>query len=283
MNRTLTILADGVPVTGYARAKLIGTERLGLYPSLFMLDLWNLSEDDYLLLSRCKVVTVMHRKSMLVSGSMSDVFRDRRSGTFLPGAAARSPLETVHWTVSRALRTPRGRLDGSMITHVAISPGLNLWEASVSLSVEAGVTVSETVRRLLQASGTGIQLLSFPDVDLVMSRGQAFFGRAAECIEEVLGKVGASCCLVPSGLCVIPKNGLPIIMVLTEEDLTDVPSFNCGGDMVLRTEPAGWTLGKGIKVICGRTVTKGLITERMLNLDTGEGPWRVELVVRTCR
>ena len=56
MNRTLTILADGVPVTGYARAKLIGTERLGLYPSLFMLDLWNLSEDDYLLLSRCKVV-----------------------------------------------------------------------------------------------------------------------------------------------------------------------------------------------------------------------------------
>ena len=167
-----------------------------------------------------------------------------------------------------------------MITHVAISPGLNLWEAPVSLSVEAGVTVSETVRRLLNASGTGIQLLSFPDVDPVMTRGQAFFGRAAECIEEVLGKVGSSCCLVPSGLCVIPKNGLPIIMVLTEEDLTDVPSFNCGGEMVLRTKPAGWTLGKGVKVIYGGTVTRGLITERMLNLDTGEGPWRVELVVR---
>jgi hypothetical protein len=37
MDRTLTILADGEPVTGYARARLIGTERLGLYPSLFML------------------------------------------------------------------------------------------------------------------------------------------------------------------------------------------------------------------------------------------------------
>ena len=261
MNRTLTILADGVPVTGYAPAKIIGTERLGLYPSLFMLDLWNLSEDDYLALSRCKVVTVMHRKSILVSGCVSDVFRDRHlirpSGNF----------------------PTRGRLDGSMITHVAISPGLNLWEAPVSLSVEAGVTVSETVRRLLQASGTGIQLLSFPDVDPVMSRGQVLFGRAAECIEEAISRIGASCCLVPSGLCVIPKNGLPIIMVLTEEDLTDVPSFNCGGDMVLRTRPAGWTLGKGVKVIYGRTVTKGLITERMLNLDTGEGPWCVELVV----
>jgi hypothetical protein len=42
---------------------------------------------------------------------------------------------------------------------VAIAPGLKLWEAPVSLDVEAGVTVSETVQRLLDASGTGIQLL----------------------------------------------------------------------------------------------------------------------------
>ena len=251
MNRMLTILADGVPVTGYARAKLIGTERLGLYPSLFMLDLWNVAEQDYLMLSRCRKLTVNHGKVVLVSGSVSDVFRNRtKSGTE---------------------------------THVAISSGLNLWEAPVSLSVESGVTVSETVRRLLQASGTGIQLLSFPDVDPVMTRGQAFFGRVAECIEETISKIGARCCLVPSGVCVIPKNGLPIIMVLTEEDLTDVPSFNCGGDMVLRTKPAGWTLGKGVKVIYGGTVARGLITERMLNLDTGEGPWRVEIIVRTCR
>ena len=43
MDRSLTILADGEPVTGYARARLLGTERLGLYPSLFMLHLWNVA------------------------------------------------------------------------------------------------------------------------------------------------------------------------------------------------------------------------------------------------
>ena len=144
MNRTLTILADGKPVTGYARAKLIGTERLGLYPSLFMVDLSNVAEEDYLMLSRCKVVTVMHRKSILVSGVLSDAFRQR---------------------------TKKGTE-----AHIAISPGLNLWEAPVSLSVEAGVTVSETVLKLLQASGTGIQLLSFPDMDPVMSRFRAGSG-----------------------------------------------------------------------------------------------------------
>ena len=74
-------------------------------------------------------------------------------------------------------------------------------------------------------SGIGVQLLSFPGEDPVSTRGQAFFGRAAECIEEALGEAGAGCCLVPSGLCVIPKEGLPVSMVLTGEDLTDAPSY----------------------------------------------------------
>ena len=247
IERMLTILADGEPVSGYARARLIGVERLGLYPSLFMLHLWNMAEEDYLALSRSREVTVMHEDVVLVSGTVSDAFRSRgKSGTE---------------------------------AHIAIAPGLKLWEVLVSLDVEADVTVSETVRRLLEASGTGIQLLSFPGEDPATTRGQAFFGRSAECIEEALGKAGARCCLVSSGLCVIPREGLPVSMILTEEDLTDVPSFNCGGDMVLRTGPVGWTLGKGIEVRYGGMVNQGLISERMLSLDTGDGPWRVELVV----
>jgi len=261
IDRTLTILADGEPVTGYARARLIGAERLGLYPSLFMLHLWNVAEEDYLALSRSREVTVMHEDVVLVSGMVSDAYRHliRPSGTF----------------------PSRGRLNGGTETFVAIAPGLKLWEAPVSMDVEAGVTVSETVRRLLEASGAGIQLLSFPGEDPVTTRGQAFFGRAAECIEEALGKAGARCCLVPSGLCVIPAEGVPVSMVLTEEDLTDVPSFNCGGDMVLRTGPAGWLLGKGVEVRYGGTVNRGLISERLLSLDTGDGPWRVELIVQS--
>ena len=259
MDRTLTIMADGEPVTGYARVRLLGTERMGLYPSLFMLHLWNVAEEDYLALSRSKEVTVLHEDVVLVSGIVSDAFRHliRPSGTF----------------------PSRGRLSGGTETLVAIAPGLKLWEAPVSLSVESGVTVSETVRRLLEASGSGIQLLSFTGEDPVTTRGQAFFGRAAECIEEALGKAGARCCQIPSGLCVVPKEGLPVSMILTEEDLTDVPSFNCGGDMVLRTGPAGWTLGKGVEVRYGGTVNRGLISERMINLDTGDGAWRAELVI----
>lgn len=73
--------------------------------------------------------------------------------------------------VSAVLRrtVPEGTL-----TEVVFSPGLSLWEAPVSLSVEAGVSVSETLRRILAASGTGISLLAFPGPDPVRTRGQAF-------------------------------------------------------------------------------------------------------------
>jgi hypothetical protein len=251
LDRTLSVFADGEPVTGWARAKLLGSEQLGLAPGLFMLTLVNLSEEDYLLLSRAREVTVKHEEVVLLSGFVADVLRSRgKNGTE---------------------------------THAAVSPGLSLWEAVVSLDLEAGASVSETVRRLLEASGTGIPLLAFPGADPAAIRGQAFFGRAAECIEDALSKCGARCCLVPSGLCVIPQEGLPVSITLTEEDLTAPPSLNSGGDMVLQTGPAGWTLGKYAEVRCGEVSGRGVIAERLLNLDTGEGPWRAELIVEMTR
>ena len=265
-NRTLSVFADGEPVTSSARTKLLGHEGLGLYPSLFMLNLLNLAEEDYLLLSRAREVEVRHGEVVLASGLVSDVFRNmKKNGTE---------------------------------THVAIAPGLALWEAVVSVDVEAGASVSETVRRLLEASGTGVQLLSFPGEDPVSTRGQAFFGRAAECIIEALSRNGRDgsvvpaehvtsrtvplfrrACLVPSGLCVIPREGLPVSMVLTEEDLTEPPFFTCGPELVLRTGPAGWTLGKHIEYRYGWAKGRGLIEERMLNLDTDDSTWMVELLV----
>ncbi len=105
------------------------------------------------------------------------------------------------------------------VTVAVFSLGLDLWEAQISVSVEAGVPVSESVRRLLFASGTGIQLLSFPGEDPVVFRGQAFFGSAADCIASALSKEDAGSYLVPSSLCVIPAEPLEATLYLTEKDL----------------------------------------------------------------
>ena len=247
LNRSLTVQADGAVISGFRRARLTGHDALGLYPMPFVLRLWNLAEADYLLLCSANVLSVRSGDSVLASGTVSDVCR-------------------------RAV--PEGR-----VTEAVFAAGLNLWEAPVSLGVEAGVPVSETVQRILEASGTGISLLSFPGADPVRSRPQAFFGRAAECIEEALSASGARGYLTDSGLCLVPAEGLPVSMSLSESDLLDEPVFTGNGLLLLRTPPVGWPLGKTVSVKWKDGSHEGSVLERAVYADNLEGKWESELVV----
>ena len=247
-DRHLTVLTDGETFAPDSRFRLSGTLRIGLFPSLFLLECWNLSEEDVFRLRNTKELSVLREDSCLAFGQVSDVF-----------------CRTV----------PEGT-----VTTVAFSLGLDLWEAQVSLSVPAGVSVSETVRRILSASGTGIRLLSFPGQDPEPSRGRAFFGRAAECIAEALSAAGAGGVLVPAGLCVIPAEALPATLHLQEKDLTDRPSFADGGrKMILSTAVTGFRPGEEMTLETDGNFYSGLILERMVEADTASGPWMTQLMI----
>ncbi len=247
LNRSLSVFADGLPVTGFRHAYLSGRDALGLYPMPFTLRLWNLADSDYHALCAAKNLSVRHDDSILASGKISDVY-----------------LRLV----------PEGK-----ITEVVFAAGLGLWETPVSLSVEAGVSVSETVRRILSASGTGIPLLSFPGEDPVRSHAQAFCGRAAECIEEALSAAGARAYLTESGLCVVPAEGLPVSMELSPADLLSDPVSVGNGQLLLRTRITGWPLGKGIRVKWKDGSQEGLVLERSVDADNLEGKWESEMLV----
>ena len=245
----LTVLADGEPFASENRFRLSGTMRIGLFPSLFLLQCWNLSDSDVFRLQNTKELSVMREDSCLAFGRVSDVF-----------------TETV----------PEGT-----VTVVAFSTGLDLWESRVSLSVPAGVSVSETVRRILSASGTGIRLLSFPGRDPVFSRGQAFCGRAAECVTEALYAAGAEGYLVPAGMCVIPAEPLPATLHLGERDLTDRPAFADGGrKMILSTTVTGFQPGEEMTLAWKGKTYSGLILERMTEADTGAGIRNTQLLIK---
>lgn len=246
LSRELIIRADGQPID-HDHACLSGHESIGLFPYPFTLQLWNLAEEPYLQLSRSREVSVEHDGSVLATGKIADVYREAEGK--------------------------------EMLTTVSFSPGLDLWEKIVSLSVEAGVTVSETVQRILTESRRGISLLSFSGYDPLFSRGQAFFGRAAECISDVLAYASARGYLTPSGLCMIPQEGPPVSMTLTEEDLLSEPSFPSSGLMVLRTRVIGWMLGKKISVTWMGLTVEGIVTERSVNADNMKGAWQAELLV----
>jgi len=248
LNRSLVVMADGRRVKGFRRANIIGKDSLGLFPQPFLLRLWNLPEDGYYALYSAKEISVLSGDAVLAYGKVSDVYcRTVSEGT---------------------------------ITEAVFSPGLALWEAQISLSIESGVSVSEVVRRILSASGLSVSLISFPSINSVFSRPQAFYGRAAECILEALSPLDVSCFLAPAGLCVIPASGPPESMMLSEADLINAPVRLPGNRMILKTRMAGWALGKMISVSWRKVRAKGLILERSVNADNMEGKWEAELLLR---
>ena len=132
----------------------------------------------------------------------------------------------------------------------------------------------------MEASGTGIQLLSFPGDDPQPLRGRAYVGKASDAIASALSQAGARGFLTPAGLQVIPKDPLPASLHLTEADLTDRPVFaDSGRKMILSTNVVGFQPGDEMTLSFEGTTTKGLIVSRLVDADSYAGPWKTELLI----
>ena len=253
IDRSLSVMLDGEPFSFSGRMRLRGKDELSLFPALFTLELWNLPEEYFLRLFRAQQISVSRNDACLVSGTISDVFRH--------------PAQE------------------GVVTNVAISLGLDLWESAVSLTVPAGVSISDAVRRIMAASGTGISLLADLENDSRLIRPQSFFGRAAECIATVLSAVSSRAMLTPSGLMAVPLGGLHDAVRVSETDLTDAPVFTgkvrrgSPSLMILSATVSGWRPGQTAEVDYKDVHARGIITERSVDADTASGPWKSEMIV----
>lgn len=248
IDRSLVITTDGDDISFSGRIRLTGEDELSMFPSLFTLNAWNLPEEAALRISRCRNISVSHGDACLVSGTVSDVYR-------------------------RAV--PEG-----ILTTVSISLGLELWESIISLAVAAGKTVSESIGLILNASGTGVSLLTYSWDDPVLSRGHSYLGRASECIESVASVIHGRAMLTPSGVMIVPSGGLPEHYRIDKDDLIDIPSFvDSGRIMVLYATVAGWRPGQTVLVSYNDIQARGIIRNRSVNADTSTGPWSTEMIV----
>ena len=82
--------------------------------------------------------------------------------------------------------------------------GFHFWNSWVSLIVAAGATAGDTVRQLLSAAGSDMQLLTEPEDNAVFSRPQTFFGRLSEAILAVVSACSVRPYLVPAGIALKP-------------------------------------------------------------------------------
>ena len=278
--RDFHVFLDGEPFTQGTGFRLTGRVDLNLYPDLFVLQCRNLPKEGIFQLQNTRQISVVSNGSRLTSGQTSGL---HNGSCLASGQISDVYTQTV----------PEGT-----VTFSAFSLGLDLWNAEVCVSCPAGTFISDDARAILEASGTGIQLLSFPGEDPQPLRGRAYVGKAAEAITQALSHCNgigsddapsintsstAACArgfLTPAGLQVIPKDPLPASLHLTEADLTDRPVFaDAGRKMILSTNVVGFQPGDEMTLSFEGTTIKGLIVSRMVDADSYAGPWKTELLI----
>ena len=278
--RDLRVFLDGVPFTQGTGFRLIGRVDLNLYPDLFLLQCRNLPKEGICQLRNARHISVLSNGSASasrpISGPPNGSAPATRQTSGLPNSSC---LATGILSDVYTQTVPEGT-----VTVAAFSLGLDLWNAEVSVSCPAGTSVSDDVRAILDASGTGIRLLGFPGEDPHLHRGRAYAGKAAETIAQALSQTCARGFLTPAGLQVIPKDPLPASLHLTGEDLTDRPVFADGGrKMILSTNVIGFQPGDEMTLSFEGTITKGLVVSRLVDADSYAGLWKTELLIEVHR
>ena len=252
INRDLHLFADGREIAQSCRMRLTARENLSLTPQLFQLEIENLSGSSAAFLSAARSLEVRSEGSVLAAGEPVSVCPRRQSG--------------------------------KRILSVSFSPGISLWEASVSLSLAAGMRVSDSVRAVLSAAvyppgaARRVPLAAFTAEDAVLTRPQAFFGRACDALRVLAGTVRAKSFLAPSGLCVIDPRPQTPALILPESSLLSEP-VELRDRVLLTTAAAGWPLGSCLRLEHAGRAYQGLPVSRLLRLDNVSGPWLSQLEV----
>ena len=250
--RDLRLFADGAEIAQFCRVRLDARETLSLLPQLCHLEIENLSDSSTALLSGARSVEARTGDSILFSGEIL---------TCCP-------------------RVQSGR----SILSLDISPGFPLWQSSVSLSLSAGLSVSDTFRAVLAASlqpsgqPTAVPLCAFTADDIRLTRPQSFFGRTCDALRSLADSVQAHAFLSPAGLSVISRRPASPTLTLPPEALLSDPVFlpDC---ILLTTSILGWPLGASLQFTWRNAPRSGLLASRLLHLDNVSGPWLSQLEV----
>ena len=244
--RDLHLFADDTEIGYGCRMKINIREEFSLMPQLFTMEIENLSESSAEKLANCREMAVRSNGSVLAVGD--------------------SIFCCPRW------------IDGRKVLAVSFSYGFRLWKAAVSLSLAAGMKISDTIREVLKASGTGIQMAGYTARDFALTRPQAFFGRACETLERLADSVDGWAGLTPAGVCVIGTEKVTPTVVMPEEELLSEPIF-LKDRVILKTGIVGWPLGTCVKFVWKGNTWNGVIVSRMMDLDNADGPWESQLEV----
>ncbi len=244
--REMSLYADGVQVGDGCRMSLLGETWLDLRPGNFCVTLHNPGPSPAALLASCREVEVRSGNSILARGE--------RGGT-----------STLH-------------AGSEIITNVYFSPGKSLWETACSISLAAGLKVSDAVKAILRDSGSGISLAGYTAEDPVFRRPQSFFGRITDAVEMLAETAKGRAFLSPAGLVIYGDKSRETALEIGEGDILEAPDW-FGEGTIVKTRLTGWPEGVRIRYTWKGRTGEGRLVRRMIEADTYTNKWVSTLIL----
>jgi len=235
----MTVKAGDTQIAENERVRVQGSKNMTLLPDFFIVDIYNVSDEDYSSIVDNKTLSVFGSDGgLLCTGEIDDIYK-RQEGA-------------------------------NMISTLAVVDGKSFWQTSISETVGAGSSVKTTYQHILKNASVG----SFTASDVRLVRGQTFSGRLAECVSELARSVHGRA-YITNGAVYITSNGNASEVVALNDDDIVLDQDTATGTRMIKTVVKGYPVGALVET----GGSKYRLASQKFDADNFEGAWNSYLVL----
>ena len=237
--RPLILKAGETEIAKGLRFRARGKSTMTLLPDLFIVDIYNLPEEEMAILKQASYMSVLFEKTeeTLCYGEIEDIYENQQ--------------------------------EANQLTTVVLADGKGFIESKVSKSIGAGASVRTAMASILSG-----YMGSFLASDVRLIRGQTFSGRLSDCVSTLAKAVNARAFFTHGAVVTTAKGQAEDVKSIDDEDIIDDPFFS-EGVCIIRTKIKAYPIGIMI-IFDGKQYR---LATQLLDVDNKEGPWKLELTL----
>lgn len=237
--RPLKVKAGNVQIADEHRIRVQGSKNMTLLSDFFLVEIFNMTEQDASALVENKTISVFGEDGgLLCSGEIDDVY-----------------------TKAQGV---------NVVTIISVVDGKSFWETGVNKTFGGGSSVETVFKSIIQNAKIG----AFTASDVRMIRGQTYTGSLAESISMLAKSVSGRAYITNGTVYVTAKGKSAETVNLAEEDII-LDDDNATGIRIVKTIVKGYPVGALVDI---RSKKYRLISQKF-EADNFEGSWDSYLIL----
>jgi len=237
--RPLKIKVGSKIIAEELRIRVQGSKNMTLLPDFFVVEIYNLGDDDmYTLNNGGKLSVTGQDGGLLCSGEIDDIY-------------------------TKIVQTNR-------ITSISVVDGKSFWATRINKSFGGGSSVKTTFESIVSGAYRG----AFCASDVRMTRGQTYTGRVAENV-SMLAKSVHGRAYITNGTVYISTKGMAAETITIDESDVINQDDSATGLKIVQVSVKGYPIGA--LTVLGRR--KYRLVSQKFSADNYEGPWESHLIL----